>query len=247
MTGWGRQLDQRGWRLPFLLFYILYIAKNVFRQIAFSVYEPRAPLWDAGFELIPEVISDGFYNDLPALVLSFVTPFALVLLPALYATPHAHGVYGCRVGFRILVVLCVGHTLRFASYAVTSLPGARPHCQPGPAMVRPPSGLEILRFTAGVAPNCGDLIFSGHMFQALTMVCAAGQYARAYLPRAPRARAALLGGLGACCVVQIFTILASRSHYSVDIVVACYTTPLLWAVLWDRWPDPVENTPQLLP
>jgi len=232
------KLDRRGWHLALLLAYILYIVKNIFRQLAFSVYHPREPLWDLGFYMIPELISNGLYNDLPAVFLSFVTPFSLVLFPSFYSTPHKHGIYGCRVGYRILVALCIGHTLRFATYSVTSLPGARPHCQPGAELLKPPSGLEILRFTAGVAPNCGDLVFSGHMFQALTMVYAAKDYSWAYFPQWPRFRKAMVAAMVACCVIQIFTILASRSHYSVDIVVACYTSFLLWTVLWDRWPDP---------
>jgi len=106
--------------------------------------------------------------------------------------------------------------------------------------MNPPKGLEILRLTLGMAPNCGDLVFSGHMFQALTMACAAKDYLHAYLPHWPRVRKVIVAFIVVCCVVQSFTIIASRSHYTVDIVVACYTSFLLWTVLWDRWPDPTQ-------
>jgi len=48
----------------------------------------REPLWDVGFHLIPKLISNGLYNDLPAVVLSFVTPFTLVALPWFSPYPH---------------------------------------------------------------------------------------------------------------------------------------------------------------
>ena len=54
-------------------------------------------------------------------------------------------------------------------------------------------------------------------------------------------RFVLVGFLFLCCAVQVFTIIASRSHYTVDVVVACYTSVLLWTVLWDRWPDPCAS------
>ena len=35
------QVDRRAFKLGFLLVYVLYIVKNVFRQIAFALYQPR--------------------------------------------------------------------------------------------------------------------------------------------------------------------------------------------------------------
>ena len=147
-----------------------------------------------------------------------------------------HGVYGCRIGYRILVQLCIGHTLRFMCYVSTAVPGARLHCQPGPDYIVPPRGAEIFKYTSTIAPNCGDLIFSGHMFQGVTMLLAANEYLHAFVTLL-WARRTILGGIVLVCVVQIYTIIASRSHYTVDIVIACYTAVLLWTVLWDRWPD----------
>lgn len=57
---------------------------------------------------------------------------------------------------------------------------------------------------------------------------------------------AVLSLIALLCVIQVVTILASRSHYTIDIVVACYTTVLLWTVLWDRWPDPCPTITDLV-
>jgi len=146
------------------------------------------------------------------------------------------GVYGCRIGYRILVQLCIGHTLRFMCYVSTAVPGARQHCQPGPEYITPPRGAEIFKYTSAIAPNCGDLIFSGHMFQGVTMLMAANQYLHAFVTLLS-VRRSIVAGIVLVCLVQIYTIIASRSHYTVDIVIACYTAVLLWTVLWDRWPD----------
>ena len=45
----------------------------------------------------------------------------------------------------------------------------------------------------------------------------------------------LLGLSTLLAMAQVVTILMSRHHYSVDIVVALYTTPLLWIVYNDRF------------
>jgi len=100
----------------------------------------------------------------------------------------------------------------------------------------PPRGAEIFKYTSTIAPNCGDLIFSGHMFQGVTMLMAANEYLHAFVTLLS-VRRSIVAGIVLVCLVQIYTIIASRSHYTVDIVIACYTAVLLWTVLWDRWPD----------
>jgi len=74
------------------------------------------------------------------------------------------------------------------------------------------------------------------MFQGVTMLLAANEYLHAFVTLL-WTRRTIVGGIVLVCVLQIYTILASRSHYTVDIVIACYTGILLWTVLWDRWPD----------
>jgi len=121
-------------------------------------------------------------------------------------------------------------------YVSTGLPGARLHCQPGPDYIMPPQGVELFKYTSTIVPNCGDLIFSGHMFQGITMLLVANEYLHAFVTLL-WLRRTIVGLIVLVCLVQIYTIISSRSHYTVDIVIACYTALLLWTVLWDRWPD----------
>jgi len=72
------------------------------------------------------------------------------------------------------------------------------------------------------------------------MLLAANEYLHAFVTLL-WARRTIVGGIVLVCVVQIYTIIASRSHYTVDIVIACYTGILLWTVLWDRWPDSKQS------
>lgn len=78
------------------------------------------------------------------------------------------------------------------------------------------------------------------MFQGVTMLLAANEYLHAFVTLL-WARRTIVGGIVLVCVVQIYTIIATRSHYTVDIVIACYTGILLWTVLWDRWPDSKQS------
>ncbi|KAF9596795.1 hypothetical protein IFM89_013342 [Coptis chinensis] len=124
---------------------------------------------------------------------------------------------------RVLAFLSASQFLRIITFYSTQLPGPNYHCREGsPLATLPPpnSVIEVLliNFPRGVIYGCGDLIFSSHMIFTLVFV-------RTYQKYGTRRDIKLLAWLIA--VIQSFLIVASRKHYTVDVVVAWYTVNLV--------------------
>uniref|UniRef100_A0A0D3G8F2 Sphingomyelin synthase-like domain-containing protein n=1 Tax=Oryza barthii TaxID=65489 RepID=A0A0D3G8F2_9ORYZ len=107
--------------------------------------------------------------------------------------------------------------LRIITFYSTQLPGPNYHCREGSklATLPPPNNVfEVLliNFPHGVLFGCGDLIFSSHMIFTLVFV-------RTYHKYGSKRFVKLLAWFMA--IVQSLLIIASRKHYSVDVVVAC--------------------------
>lgn len=131
--------------------------------------------------------------------------------------PLAHSL---RIGHAISAAYC----LRSLSMLVTSLPDPRPGC------VRVSKNF----FTTFALHRCGDCIFSGHM--SLLMIFFLYVWT-AHCPQdtggelgKKRRRLLLLFRIitSACLVGGTWAILANRTHYTVDLVVAVYTCAALW-------------------
>lgn len=88
------------------------------------------------------------------------------------------------------------------------------------SLPRPKSVSEVifLNFPYGVVYGCGDLIFSSHMIFTLVFVRTYHKYgSKRWIKQLAWALA----------VVLSFLIVASRKHYTVDVVVAWYTVNLV--------------------
>ena len=135
---------------------------------------------------------------------------------------------------RMLAAVSACQLLRIACFTTTQLPGPAPHCMPGAPSARLPpaqSAADILLLNAARQVNrgCGDLIFSSHMTFVMTMALT---YCRYGSWRAAKALAWLLVALNGVIII------ASRKHYTVDVVVALFTVPLVWEALSTRLVDP---------
>lgn len=99
-----------------------------------------------------------------------------------------------------------------------------------PGLPRPDSVLEVLfiNFPRGVIYGCGDLIFSSHMIFTLVFVLTYQKYGT-------RRWVKQLAWLVA--VTQSLLIVASRKHYTVDVVVAWYTVNLVVFFLDKKLPE----------
>jgi hypothetical protein len=130
-------------------------------------------------------------------------------------------------------VLC--QVLRIVSFMSTWLPGPAPHCRAGVPTdkLAPPDhwwgwiAVDVVRQSS---MSCGDLVFSSHLIfvLGLTLVYTIWGSWKALKAAAWAAAAAIS-----------LLIIASRKHYTVDVVVAWYTVPLVFHALrgtrrWQR-------------
>lgn len=113
--------------------------------------------------------------------------------------------------------------MRAFTTAVTRLPGPATHCRPGPTLHydQPSEFIEIfaqLGHMAGAVKNCGDLIYSGHGSSLLAcLLCIA---AAACEKRSLCVQRIIKGTLFVYAAAFFLFAVASRKHYSVDVVVA---------------------------
>mmetsp|Transcript_966 Transcript_966/g.2166 ORF Transcript_966/g.2166 Transcript_966/m.2166 type:complete len:380 (-) Transcript_966:175-1314(-) len=200
----------------------------IFRNLAYMRHRQGPRLKDLGFELIPEIDND-FGSELTLYCNGFLS-VGMVLMPLFSDHAHPRGIFVTDIYTKVLNIQCVGHVLRFFTFVSTSLPGPAPHCQPGAPLYRNSiSWAEVFsrRSRVHVDPNCGDLIFSGHMFQVTSFCAVMLSESKKLMPSAPLGRAwCLLLVLTVC--VQPYYIIASRNHYSVDVVISSYLAPLVW-------------------
>lgn len=216
--------------LPVLIFhcwYLFYVCTTVFRKFAFREHVPGPMLKDLGYSLLAQSVEAKWWSEMVLVANIVVTVSFALLTPVISPWPHSKGMGSLKIAVEMFTAISVGHTLRFMSYAVTSLPGPAGHCRPG----APGSTFgdnSIFTSVAGISsPNCGDLIFSGHMMQDIIFTLAMTHYRAAFFQRA-WLRVGVPLFLWFTVVVQGICIVKARNHYTVDVVVASYVAPLLW-------------------
>ncbi|GFQ02973.1 phosphatidylinositol:ceramide inositolphosphotransferase 1 [Phtheirospermum japonicum] len=183
-------------------------------------HRPGPTLQDVGFFLLPELGPDKAYVSetvFTSIFLSFVLwtfhPFIL----------RSKKIYTVLIWCRVLAFLAACQFLRIITFYSTQLPGPNYHCREGSKLARlprPESIVEVLliNFPRGVLFGCGDLIFSSHMIFSLVFV-------RTYHKYGTQRFVKHFGWL--IVAVQSLLIVASRKHYTVDVVVAWYTVNLV--------------------
>jgi hypothetical protein len=92
----------------------------------------------------------------------------------------------------------------------------------------PPTDLHDLLFRVDASNGCGDLMFSSHTIYTMSFVCVIFKYFNFKWLK-------WIMALGQLMIVPF--ILAARKHYSVDVFTALYVTPLVFEMLWIRYPD----------
>ncbi|XP_042476552.1 phosphatidylinositol:ceramide inositolphosphotransferase-like isoform X2 [Macadamia integrifolia] len=139
---------------------------------------------------------------------------------------------------RVLAFLVASQLLRIITFYSTQLPGPNYHCREGSKLARlprPDNALEVLliNFPRGVLYGCGDLIFSSHMIFTLVFVRTYQKYGT---QRSTKQLAWLIA------VIQSLLIIASRKHYTVDIIVAWYTVNLVVFFVDQKLPELPDRT-----
>ncbi|GMN23925.1 hypothetical protein TIFTF001_000338 [Ficus carica] len=211
------------------------------------LHRPGPTLQDSGFSMLLELGPDKAYISETLLTVIFCSFVLWTLNPFFFQSKR---IYTVLVWCRVLAYLTVSQILRIMTFYSTQLPGPNYHCREGSKLARlppPKSAVEVLliNFPHGVIYGCGDLIFSSHMIFTLVFVRTYQKYGT---KRCIKQFAWLLA------LVQSLLIIASRKHYTVDIVVAWYTVNLVAFFVDNKLPELPDRsagssttTPQLLP
>ncbi|XP_073149501.1 phosphatidylinositol:ceramide inositolphosphotransferase 2-like [Henckelia pumila] len=192
-------------------------------------HRPGPILQDAGFFLLPELGQDKAY------VSEFV--FTFIFLSFVLWTFHpfilkSKKIYTVLIWCRVLACLVACQILRIITFYSTQLPGPNYHCREGSkfaTLPRPDNMLEVLLIVPrGMLFGCGDLIFSSHMIFSLVFV-------RTYYKYGTQRFLKQCAWL--TVVIQSLLIIASRKHYTVDVVVAWYTVNLVVFFIDKKLPE----------
>uniref|UniRef100_A0A7N0ZY51 Sphingomyelin synthase-like domain-containing protein n=1 Tax=Kalanchoe fedtschenkoi TaxID=63787 RepID=A0A7N0ZY51_KALFE len=203
------------------------------------IHRPGPTLQDAGFFLLPELGAQRHYIS--------ETVFTFIFLSFILWTFHPFvcknkRIYTVLIWCRVLAFLCASQFLRIITFFSTQLPGPNYHCREGSKLAtlpRPKSILEVFVIKIqGVVYGCGDLIFSSHMIFTLVFIITYHKYGTT---RCVKQCAWLIA------MVQSLLIIASRKHYTVDVVVAWYTVNLVVFFVEKNLPELPDRTASSLP
>ncbi|XP_011077608.1 phosphatidylinositol:ceramide inositolphosphotransferase 1 [Sesamum indicum] len=194
------------------------------------LHRPGPTLQDVGFYLLPELGPDRAYISESVFTVVFLSFFLWTFHPFILKSKK---IYTVLIWCRVLAFLVACQILRIITFYATQLPGPNYHCREGSKLARlphPDSILEVLliNFPRGVLYGCGDLIFSSHMIFSLVFVRTYHKYGT---------RRFVKNCAWSIVVIQSLLIVASRKHYTVDVVVAWYTVNLVVFFIDKKLPE----------
>ncbi|XP_042051993.1 phosphatidylinositol:ceramide inositolphosphotransferase 2-like [Salvia splendens] len=192
-------------------------------------HRPGPTLQDVGFFLLPELGQERAYISETVFSFIFLSFVLWTFHPFILKTKK---IYTVLIWCRVLAFLVACQFLRIITFYSTQLPGPNYHCREGSklATLPPPNNVleALLIVPRGVLYGCGDLIFSSHMIFSLVFV-------RTYHKYGTRSFVKQLAWL--TVVIQSLLIVASRKHYTVDVIVAWYTVNLVVFFLDKKLPE----------
>lgn len=201
-------------------------------------HRPGPILQDVGFYLLPELGQDRAYISETVFTTIFLSFVMWTFHPFILKTKK---IYTVLMWCRVLAFLVGCQFLRIITFYSTQLPGPNYHCREGSklATLPPPDNIlqALLIVPRGVLYGCGDLIFSSHMIFSLVFV-------RTYQKYGTRRFIKQCAWLAV--IAQSFLIIASRKHYTVDVVVAWYTVNLVVFFIDKTLPELPDRASALL-
>ena len=146
--------------------------------------------------------------------------------------------------WRSVLVASIAITLRCSTFLITIVPAPAEHCAMG-TWDPPTTKAEIFtRFDNG--GGCGDLIFSGHMMYGIIAALAVTHYTVIGMRGMKTDTIELIAKLSFVLIcwgivaMEAVSIVQQHVHYSVDVLVASYSVPLIWIAFYHFVPtDPV--------
>ncbi|XP_039145475.1 phosphatidylinositol:ceramide inositolphosphotransferase [Dioscorea cayenensis subsp. rotundata] len=228
------KLFKEKWKLLLAGLVFQYIHGLAARGVHY-LHRPGPILQDVGFMILPELGKERGHVSENTFGLIFFSFILWTFHPFVY---HSKRFYTVLIWRRVLAFLVGSQALRIITFYSTQLPGPNYHCREGSTLARlprPDNVLEVLflNFPRGVFYGCGDLIFSSHMIFTLVFVLTYQKYGSKRFIK-------MLAWVTA--IVQSLLIIASRKHYTVDIVVAWYTVNLVVFFVDKKLPEMPERT-----
>ncbi|KAJ6832647.1 phosphatidylinositol:ceramide inositolphosphotransferase-like [Iris pallida] len=228
------QLLGEKWKLLLLGLICQYIHGLAARGVHY-LHRPGPTLQDLGFMALPELGQERSYVSETLFTTIFVSFVLWSFHPFIY---HSKRFYTVLLWRRVLAFLVASQSLRIITFYSTQLPGPNYHCREGSKLARLPAPDNIfevllLNFPRGILYGCGDLIFSSHMIFTLVFV-------RTYHKYGSKRFVKVLAWLVA--IIQSLLIIASRKHYTVDVVVAWYTVNLVVFFVDNKLPEMPDRT-----
>eukprot|EP00760_Papus_ankaliazontas_P025579 PhM_4_TR2798/c0_g1_i1/m.22134/K04714/SGMS; shingomyelin synthase len=188
--------------------------------------DPRVvpPLRDIVFDTFP-VKPEGLskYTE----VVLFVQNFACLYM-AIVELRTMQMRYRCVTRFFLTWSVCV--LWRTLCFSVTSLPATDNHCQHHESYEMEDvyeNMFTLFTSTGSKGTHCGDLLYSGHTLSIILSFMTIFTYSKSKLLK------------GMCLVLtplSWYTILVSRSHYSIDVLVSVLLTSFTWRVTPELFP-----------
>lgn len=223
------------WKLLLAGLFFQYIHGLAARGVHY-LHRPGPLLQDAGFFLLPELGQDKAYISETVFTFIFFSFLLWTFHPFVFQSKK---IYTVLLWCRVLAFLVASQILRIITFYSTQLPGSNYHCREGSKLARlplPDNALEVLliNFPRGVIYGCGDLIFSSHMIFTLVFVLTYQKYGT---KRCIKQFSWLIA------VIQSLLIIASRKHYTVDVVVAWYTVSLVVFFVDNKLPELPDRSP----
>ncbi|CAL8463428.1 g2962 [Coccomyxa elongata] len=198
-------------------------------QLAHRMHRPMLqPLHDVGFDLLPELGKSNEWVSELIFTSLFVSFVLWTFSPFVFAKKRF---YTAVLYSRLLTALVVCQTLRILSFTVTQLPASNYHCREGEATAirEMPDhwwGHVAVDVKRQATHGCGDLIFSSHTTFALMGALTYHEYGTHLATKVI---------VWVAVAVLSVLIVASRKHYSVDVLIAWYVVPLVFWTLHRRW------------
>jgi hypothetical protein len=213
----------------------------------------RTPLFDVSFKFLP-LLTGWMWNLSDIFIYTLITITVFLLVSSIFVswsfTPKP--IYAVLIVRRFFVTLVLLQQLRAISFLTTFLPGASEQCiyEPteqmkeggtiaeflaAPAMEggnpegwNPPRSWDQIIFRSDSFTGCGDLMFSSHIMVSTLCVLTVFKYYPSLFLR--------ILTFTLIAVMVPFT-LASRKHYTLDVLTSLYVTPMLFELLWVKWGD----------
>ncbi|KAL4447517.1 hypothetical protein ABPG75_004736 [Micractinium tetrahymenae] len=201
----------------------------IFTGMAYYMHTPlpvdNTTLHDLGFEALPYLDVDAVSEVM--VYCGFAAFFIWLFSPFLTRRKSFHSVVVLK---RVLVILVSCQVLRILTFLSTQIPAPAPHCRaPEPTSNVPwPVWWQVIivNVSRQASKGCGDLIFSSHITFLLTFTWTYAVLGHSLLLKA-------LAYAYTCATA--LCIIASRKHYTVDVIVAAYVVPLVFFHYRRHW------------